>query len=221
MQSWSGQRNVSLIRVSEPRLAAKRLSGHGWDGVAGSRFVWGAGKRHECGFTLVELMITLAVAVVLIMIAVPSFKSITLSNQLTTTANDIVNAINSARMEAVKRNASTQLCSNSASANTSDPLGSACDTETGAVYVLTTPRPTQVLAGTPGIAAPLQLNGDMTALRFTAQGLGQKVGTSTPYSNIVADICTSQMGSNNHRVITMTAGSILVTATTSGACPSS
>ncbi|HWX67142.1 MAG TPA: GspH/FimT family pseudopilin [Rhodanobacter sp.] len=171
-------------------------------------------------------MITVAIAVVLIMIAVPSFKTITLSNKLTTTANDLVGAINSARMEAVKRNTSTQVCSNSSSANTSDTLGGACTdssgvVETGAVYVLTTPQPTQVLAGTPGITTPLQLNGDMTALRFTSQGLGQQAGTSTPYSNTVVDICTSQMSTNNHRVITMTAGSILATTTTSGACPSS
>lgn len=166
-------------------------------------------------------MITLAVAVVLVMIAVPSFRNITLSNKLTTTANDIVNAINSARMEAIKRNASTQLCSNSSSANSSGPLGGQCGAETGAVYALNGAVPKRVLAGTTGISAPIQLNGDMAALRFTAQGLGQKVGTSTPYSDTVADICTSQMSTDNHRVITMTAGSILVTTTTSGACPSS
>lgn len=223
MQSWQGQRSVSSTRVKEPCPTDGWLSGHARNSAAGSPSAGVAGKRHACGFTLVELMITLVVAVVLIMIAVPSFRNITLSNKLTTTASDIVGAIHSARMEAVKRNANTQLCSNSSSANTKagDALGSACGSEAGAVYVLTTPTPTQVLAGMPGITAPLQLSGDMTALRFTAQGLGQKVGTSTPYSDIVADICTSQMSTDNHRVITMTAGSILVTTTTSKDCPSS
>lgn len=218
MQSWSGQRSVSLIRVKGPRLAGGRLCRSGWGGAVASRFAGIAGK-HEHGFTLVELMITLAVAIVLIMIAVPSFTNITLSNKLTTTANDVVNAIHSARMEAVKRNASTQLCSNSSSANGNDTLGSACKSEAGAVYVLTTPQPTQVLGGAVGIAAPIQLSGDMAALRFTAQGQGRKVGTTTPYSDIVVDICTGQMSTNNHRVIRMTTGSILVTTTTSGACP--
>lgn len=175
--------------------------------------------EHVLGFTLVELLVTVAIAVVLIMLAVPSFRTLTLSNKLTTSANDIVNAIHSARMEAVKRNASTLLCSNSSSANTSDPLGSLCDGETGAVYLSSTP-PTQVLAGTPGITEPIQLNGDMAALHFTAQGLGQKAGIPTPYGGKVVDICTSQMSTDNHRVIMMTAGSILVTTTTSGACPS-
>ncbi|GAA0888309.1 hypothetical protein GCM10009121_11900 [Rhodanobacter soli] len=162
----------------------------------------------------------MVIALVLLMIAVPSFKNITLSNKLTTTANDIVNAINVARMEAVKRNSNTQLCSNSSGANTSDTLGGACGTEAGAVYALSGAAPSPVLAGTGGIVSPIQLNGDMTALRFTAQGLARKVGTTAPYSDTVVDICTSQMNTNNHRVITMTAGSILTTTTTSGSCPS-
>lgn len=202
------QRGVSLIRARGPERAGDRPPWHG------------PVRGRERGFTLVELLITMTVAVVLIMIAVPSFKSLTLSNKLNTTANDIVNAIHVARMEAVKRNANTQLCSNSASANTSDTLGGACGTEAGAVYAMSGAAPSQVLAGTSGITAPIQLNGDMTALRFTAQGLARKVGTTTPYGDTVVDICTSQMSTDNHRVITMTAGSILATTTTSGNCPS-
>ena len=173
------------------------------------------------GVTLIELLVTLAVAAVLFMIAVPSFRNITLANKLDTTANGIVNAIQVARMEAIKRNANTQLCSNSSSANTSDTLGGACGTEAGAVWAMSGGAASQVLAGTVGLATPIQLNGDLVALRFSAQGLARKVGTNAPYGTTVADICTSQMSTNNHRKITMTAGSTLVTATTSGACPSS
>jgi type IV fimbrial biogenesis protein FimT len=182
-------------------------------------------RRRASGFTLVELMITVTIAVVLIMIAVPSFKTIILSNKLTTTSNDLVLAINSARMEAVKRNANTQLCSNSATGNTTgatDTLGNACTTQTGAVYVLvggTTQTATQVLASTPGIATPIQLHGNVQALRFNGQGLAYAVGSTTPYAGTVADICTSQMSSNNHLVITMAAGSILTTIPGPGACP--
>jgi type IV fimbrial biogenesis protein FimT len=177
--------------------------------------------RREHGFTLVELMITMTVAIILIVIAVPSFRAMTLSNQLTTTANDVVTAINTARMEAVKRNADTQLCSNSASLNTTDTLGGGCGTQAGAVYVLTGTTATPVLAAPAGITSPLQLSGNMTAIRYGGQGLGEIVGSTAPYSGTVADICTSQsqMSSNNHRVITMTGGTILVTTTTTGSCP--
>lgn len=181
--------------------------------------------RRERGFTLVELMITLVVAVVLILVAVPSFTNIIVTNKLTTTANIIVGAINSARMEAIKRNADTQVCSDSATINTSDTLGSKCGVQTGAVVVLTgggtTATASLLLAGPPGIVAPIQLNGDMAAVRFTGQGLGQAVGKSVPYSGTIVDICSNQITNNNHRVITMATGSILSTTITTGACPSS
>src|SRR6185312_15515867 len=176
-------------------------------------------RRRQRGFTLVELMVTVAVAAVLLMIAVPSFRNITLSNRLNTAANDLVNAISVARMEAVKRNASTQFCSNSASVNTSETLGSACGTETGAVWAMRGGAASQVLAGAVSLAEPVRINGDVTALQFTAQGQARKAGTSSPFNDLVADICTSQMSSDNHRRITMTAGSILATTTTSGDCP--
>jgi type IV fimbrial biogenesis protein FimT len=208
MQVMSRQRGVSLIRTRRPEHAGGRSSGCGSAGAC------------ECGFTLVELLITMAVALVLIMIAVPSFKSLTLSNKLTTAANDIVNAIHVARMEAVKRNANTQLCSNSASANGADTLGAACSTQSGAVYAIAGGGgASQVLAGTVGITGAVQLKGDVTAIRFGGQGLGQKVGTTSPYTGAVADICTSQTSKDNHRVISMTTGSILVVTPSSGACP--
>lgn len=178
-------------------------------------------QGRQRGFTVVELMITVAVAAVLLMIAIPSFRNITLSNRLNIAANDVVNSIGVARMEAIKRNSSTQLCGNTASANTSDPLGGACGAETGAVWTIRGDTPNRVLVGPVSIVPPVRVNGDLTALRFTAQGQARKAGTATPFNDVVADICTSQMSRDNHRVITMTAGSILATTTTSGDCPSS
>jgi prepilin-type N-terminal cleavage/methylation domain len=222
MQVLSRQRGASLIEVRKSANAGARVFECTSVAAAASRHNPVAARQHARGFTLVELLITVTIAVVLIMIAVPSFKSIILSNKLTTTANDLVLAINSARMEAVKRNASTQLCSNSAASNTSDTLGTKCGTETGAVYVLVGGSPATaatVLAGISGIATPIQLSGNVQALRFNGQGLAQAVSTAGPYNGVVADICTGQMSSDNHRQITMTAGSALATASSSGACP--
>ncbi|MBN8921952.1 MAG: pilus assembly protein FimT [Rhodanobacter sp. 68-29] len=178
-------------------------------------------RRRQGGVTLIELMITIAVAAVLLMIAVPSFKKITLSNRLNTAANDLVNAISVARMEAIKRNSSTQFCSNSASDNGSDDLGGACGTEGGAVWAMSGAAATQVLVGPAALADSIRINGDLTALRFTPQGQARKVGDSVAYGSdqLVADICTSQTDSDNHRRITMAAGSILTTQTSSGDCP--
>ena len=62
------------------------------------------------GVTLVELMVTLAIAVILLAIAVPGFQSLIRSNRLTTTTNAFIAALNLARMEAIKRNARVTLC---------------------------------------------------------------------------------------------------------------
>lgn len=61
-------------------------------------------KRHT-GFTLVELMITLAVVAILLTVGIPSFQAIFQSNRLATQANEMIGAINLARSEAIKRGA--------------------------------------------------------------------------------------------------------------------
>ena len=54
------------------------------------------------GFTLIELLVLLAVLGVVAAIAVPSFTTFIQSNQLITTSNDLVGALNVARSEAVR-----------------------------------------------------------------------------------------------------------------------
>src|SRR3990167_5069797 len=70
------------------------------------------GKRlaRERGFTLIELMITLAVFAALLAVMVPSYSDMTLGSKLRSQANDLVAGAVLARSEAIKRNAAVRMC---------------------------------------------------------------------------------------------------------------
>jgi len=62
------------------------------------------------GFTLVELIVTITILGLLLVIAVPSFKSFTSTNAAKTAANDLVTAFNLARVEAISRGQNVSVC---------------------------------------------------------------------------------------------------------------
>jgi type IV fimbrial biogenesis protein FimT len=173
---------------------------------------------------MVELMVTLSVAAILLLVAVPSFRTITLSNRLTTAANQVVDAINAARVEAIKRNNYVQLCGSTSTLNTSDTLGTACgSTTSGTVMALGVDSSGNTTTDTiqnspPGIATPLQLSGSFAALRFNGQGLGAQAGSSSPYTGNVVLICTTNLGTDNQRLISIAAGSVVQVQTSTGTC---
>lgn len=68
------------------------------------------GAANVRGFTLLELMVTLAVAVVLLTIAIPSYRSVVTRNSVAANANDLVGSLNYARSEAVSRGTTVYVC---------------------------------------------------------------------------------------------------------------
>ncbi|MDM8559268.1 GspH/FimT family pseudopilin [Candidatus Parabeggiatoa sp. HSG14] len=60
--------------------------------------------KTQHGFTLIELMVVLAVATILTMWAIPNLRIMVLNNRITSKTNEFVRAVNYARSEAIIRN---------------------------------------------------------------------------------------------------------------------
>lgn len=66
-------------------------------------------KNQQLGFTLIELMVTVSIAAVLMMMAIPSLGTYRRNAELTSVTNTLVASINTARGEALKRGLSAML----------------------------------------------------------------------------------------------------------------
>lgn len=78
----------------------------------------------EGGFSMVELMITIAIAAILLALAVPSFTSFLNSNRVTSQANELLANFQAARLESIRRGARVVVCG-SANASAATPTCSA------------------------------------------------------------------------------------------------
>lgn len=64
----------------------------------------------QSGFTLIELMMAVAIGIILMTMAVPSFQSIVLNNRLATKANELIADLHYARSEAIKQGRTATMC---------------------------------------------------------------------------------------------------------------
>lgn len=74
------------------------------------------------GFTLVELMVTMAVAIILMAVGVPLFQQMLANNRVTGQTNSLVTAMTLARTQAVGRGAPVAVCAKASR----DPAVLAC-----------------------------------------------------------------------------------------------
>lgn len=75
---------------------------------------WDRRLRKQNGFTLVELMVTIAILAIVLTIATPSFTNIILNNRIDSIAHELHGSLQLARSEAVKRKGAVRVCRSNA-----------------------------------------------------------------------------------------------------------
>lgn len=83
----------------------------------------GDARRQHAGFTLVELMITVAVVAIVAAVATPSLQALVANGRLNGGASELTAAMQIARSEAVRRNSRVTVCATDGSAT----LTTACN----------------------------------------------------------------------------------------------
>jgi len=141
----------------------------------------------KSGFTLVELIVTLAVAAIILGWAVPSVSALMKNNRTTTNVSDFLGALNYARSEAITRGSRVTICIANATFTQCDTSGTAkwkngwliYDDPTGSTVTIVDPT-TDILRihqGLSGNSTTLDLPSTGIASRkkhlsFTATGTG-------------------------------------------------
>ena len=170
--------------------------------------------RLVSGFTVIELMVTLGIAGILLAVAVPSFTRMAVDSRLTTQTNDVVAALNLARSEAIKRNASVSFCR----VDTETTVTCAGTTSTWSNWIVTTGNGGNVLRRgvvntfSGGIGMQSTLTGDQVTYR--PEGLAYTGGAIVGGQRIT--VCAPRNARG--RRVTLGSGSRLATPTLTGTC---
>ena len=157
--------------------------------------------RSAQGFTLLELMITIAVLAIIVALAVPSFTSLLNSNRLSTGANNVVAGLQVARMEAVRRNTPVTFC------RSANRTSCQANTAAWASWLVIIPATNEVLQ-TAEIKAPLQVSSTaaMASVTFGADGIARD-GAGTLAAGTVRVCMPTSRPAENIRNVDIVGGS--------------
>lgn len=168
----------------------------------------GDGQR---GFTLMELMVAITVFGILTALAVPSFTTMTNRNKLAAESNELLAAIQYARMEAVRTSAPVTFCGTaSADADADD------DCESGEqpywVVIGTTTSGGQEQLRSYEMREPLKVSTDLESIIFRADGLARDDTDALVAGQITVCLETTRPAQNK-RVLNIASGSRMAITT--------
>lgn len=167
------------------------------------------------GFTLVELLVTVAVLAIILALATPSFTAIVNSNRLAAGANEMVASIQLARMESMRRNLRVAVCESSNSTTCTDGdlwaqwITIADTNRDGAfsnadeVLRVSTPKGVQVRGSD-------DISGNSNRIEFRADGLARADDGALLDADVGVCIATTQP-TQNQRLVGIGSGSRIST----------
>jgi type IV fimbrial biogenesis protein FimT len=169
-------------------------------------------ENRQHGFTVVELLVTIAIVGILAAVAAPSFMRVVNTNRLAAQSNELLSAIQYARSEAVRTNARVTFCgSDSADADGDD------DCSDGA-------NPFWVVIGRAAGGGqeqlrlfeakdPVQVSTDLERISFSADGLARDPDTNDLLVGEITVCLATSKPAQNKRVLNIASGSRVVVST--------
>jgi type IV fimbrial biogenesis protein FimT len=157
------------------------------------------------GFTLLELMIVIAIAAVVLTLAIPSFRYVQLTSERSEASTSLYGALVRARSEAIIRNVQTTVCPRSTSTTGSYPL---CDSSASSwthgwiVYLNSVGgsgeplQPTDIIAVGDATDAAFSITVTPTGtslINFTTAGRA----TFTNFTMLLMNLCQTGVSSNS------------------------
>lgn len=151
-------------------------------------------RNKHAGFTLIELMMALAIAAIILTQAVPSFTRMIKNNRMTTQVNQFVVALNLARSEAVKRGVNIDVIATNAVAGNEWGAGWRVEISGGAV-----------LRTFPALheASTLDSTNDLLTIQYQPSGRANTTDT--------LQLCDDRRGETGRQVSISTTGRVSTT----------